>query len=544
MGFNSPGAAFGPLAGRSATTDAPMVVVFERDDAIAVPLLSQLRLAGYDVRGARTPVELFDTAQKHTVALMLVDLGNAAASRREFWVALDAQRRGRAIQVLTYRVISPDSIPDTELDVSASALADVELRSPFDLQLLLDAVRQKLPLHGGAPLGNPSVPPLGFSAALGPGPLDGFSQPPYVPDTSGFGNGFSQNGASSNGYANAPGVGHMPAEPGPAGLGALGGSGPFGPPGPLHMPPGPPFSPFGASQGSFAPAASSSQIPSPIAQEQQSPFAHPASENPFTGVGSSESGGSPFTQPFNGNPFAAPGAGQGPFPSNANGHQGAFGGGSSSGSQLADAWVPPTTGGLNGHVALQGPSGPPTAIRPLVQRDLAAAARSTERPAGADLRAGERGFPTYDTALQEDPFASGDSHSRDATAPVSIQLPAVPGALMGQGERALGSVLVEGALISPRKLEVLKDIQRMLSGVDVDFNLGELALLFKFLSPDQLLAALLVSRGVVSPQQIAGLGRIKQELSASGMDYDLETLLVMFHVLPAEELRELRRELA
>ena len=84
----------------------------------------------------------------------------------------------------------------------------------------------------------------------------------------------------------------------------------------------------------------------------------------------------------------------------------------------------------------------------------------------------------------------------------------------------------------------------MLSSVEMDFKLGELALLFKFLSPDQLLAALLVSRGLVSPQQIAALGRIKQEMSSSGMDYDLETLLIMFHILPAEELKALREEIS
>jgi hypothetical protein len=78
----------------------------------------------------------------------------------------------------------------------------------------------------------------------------------------------------------------------------------------------------------------------------------------------------------------------------------------------------------------------------------------------------------------------------------------------------------------------------------MEFKLGELALLFKFLSPDQLLAALLVSRGLVSPQQIAGLGRVKQELAASGMDYDLEALLGMFHILPADQLNQLRAELA
>lgn len=111
-------------------------------------------------------------------------------------------------------------------------------------------------------------------------------------------------------------------------------------------------------------------------------------------------------------------------------------------------------------------------------------------------------------------------------------------------ETALGNVLVEGALLTAQRLEALKGIQQMLASVDMNFKLGELALLFKFLSPDQLLAALLVSRGLVSPGQIAGLGRVKQELSATGMDYDLETLLVMFHILPIEQLRQLRAELA
>ncbi|MGH2516098.1 MAG: hypothetical protein ACRDHP_10635, partial [Ktedonobacterales bacterium] len=48
----------------SLSTTTPLVVLFERDDAIAVPLLSQLRLANYDVRASRTPVELFDILSK------------------------------------------------------------------------------------------------------------------------------------------------------------------------------------------------------------------------------------------------------------------------------------------------------------------------------------------------------------------------------------------------------------------------------------------------------------------------------------------------
>src|SRR5487761_2616192 len=105
---------------QDARISAPLITLFERDDAIAVPLLSQLRMAGYDVRSARTPVELFDILGKNLVTLVLVDLGAATAGRREFWVALDAQRRGRAsMQVLTFRYTLPANDLDLEFEPSA-----------------------------------------------------------------------------------------------------------------------------------------------------------------------------------------------------------------------------------------------------------------------------------------------------------------------------------------------------------------------------------------------------------------------------------------
>ncbi|PWT74468.1 MAG: hypothetical protein C5B60_06675 [Chloroflexi bacterium] len=110
-------------------------------------------------------------------------------------------------------------------------------------------------------------------------------------------------------------------------------------------------------------------------------------------------------------------------------------------------------------------------------------------------------------------------------------------------EESLGSVLVEGSLLSEQKLEALRGVQHMLSNVDIDFKLGELALLFKFLSEDQLLAALLVSRGLVTPAQIANLGRTKQDLAGSGMEYTLAELLVMFDILPNEQVLQIRKEI-
>ena len=104
--------------------------------------------------------------------------------------------------------------------------------------------------------------------------------------------------------------------------------------------------------------------------------------------------------------------------------------------------------------------------------------------------------------------------------------------------------MTDTAVIAPQRLDALRSIQQTLTGIGMEFSLSDLAMLFRFLTPDQLLAALLVSRGLVDAEQIASLGRIKQELSVTGKDYDLETLLVMFNVMTAAQVRELREELA
>jgi len=106
--------------------------------------------------------------------------------------------------------------------------------------------------------------------------------------------------------------------------------------------------------------------------------------------------------------------------------------------------------------------------------------------------------------------------------------------------RTLGSVLLEGHLVPESRLEVAQNIQRMLRGVDLNYQLGEILLMFKLLTPDQLLAASLVSYGMISTQQISALGRIRQELHAIGLEYDLEGLLILFRMLTPEQLREVR----
>ncbi len=112
--------------------------------------------------------------------------------------------------------------------------------------------------------------------------------------------------------------------------------------------------------------------------------------------------------------------------------------------------------------------------------------------------------------------------------------------LSGRATRSLGSVLLEGHLVPQHRLEVAQNIQRMLRGVDLNYQLGEILLMFKLLTPDQLLAASLVSYGLISTAQISALGRIRQELHSIGLEYDLENLLVLFRILTPEQLREVR----
>src|SRR5579859_1915510 len=593
------------------STTTPLVMLFERDDAIAVPLLSQLRLANYDVRSSRTPVELFDILSKNLVALVLVDLGNATASRREFWVALDAQRKGRAIQVMTFRYIQPSDFFDSDFDAGPRALADVEVHGAHEFQLLVEGVRQRIPLGGS---GNT---PFDVSGPFAPGMNVGM----------GAGGNMYPGGIAPIGAAlGVPSPfmqvhpGAQPAYPGaydPYGA-ASAASAPTGRPMPPVYPYGQPAAyPSGQAASFTSPPTHAWPFPPPVvssgfpstpqpgfgsspfemspfsASDPNSPFAHPGDINPFA----QEAQESQFAQPYSANPFATDVRDSAGLPETANpfaaadansrgpsaispmgasnpgssdpwwaNMSGAAGGGAMgfgpgagdyaagfavaepaarpfpgmhgfsarNGNAISDVWTPPDE-----DFDQQTGVVPEISFAPAHPAPTSSSSFESAWSAPTEHRAAEPGlrFPGGERATDLD-MLSDDT----APFPVPSRLPAVRRST--PTEAALGNVLVEGALLSPQRLEALRGIQQMLSGVEMNFKLGELALLFKFLSPDQLLAALLVSRGLVSPGQIAGLGRVKQELGATGMDYDLETLLGMFHILPADQLHELRAELA
>src|SRR5258708_37844056 len=98
--------------------------------------------------------------------------------------------------------------------------------------------------------------------------------------------------------------------------------------------------------------------------------------------------------------------------------------------------------------------------------------------------------------------------------------PPQPQALNARATRTLGNVLLEGHLVPESRLEVAQGIQRMLSGVDMNYRLGEILLMFKLLTPDQLVAARLVSDGVIATTEISALGRMRPDPHVIGLDYD------------------------
>lgn len=157
-----------------------LIVIFERDESLAGLLLGQLRAQGYEGRTARTPVEVFDLIARYPVRLALVNLGQPATSRREFWVALDAQRFGRGVQVITYSYIVPGVEPDLP---AGSGRPDVEVRGPQGISALIEAVRAKVPpppreTPDSSFLLGSRTPGLSANGQPTPGPQPGLPPPP------------------------------------------------------------------------------------------------------------------------------------------------------------------------------------------------------------------------------------------------------------------------------------------------------------------------------------------------------------------------------
>ncbi|HLX41079.1 MAG TPA: hypothetical protein VKR42_11135, partial [Ktedonobacteraceae bacterium] len=130
------------------STGGPHILLFERDQQLAGLLMSELQLAGFECHSARTAVEVFDAIARNPIRMVLVNLAQAAASRREFWVALDTQRRGRGVQVFTYHCTNiasygPSSIEEQD-DRTQTVMADMEIEGMSGIINMVNAVRSQV----------------------------------------------------------------------------------------------------------------------------------------------------------------------------------------------------------------------------------------------------------------------------------------------------------------------------------------------------------------------------------------------------------------
>ncbi|HET8841152.1 MAG TPA: hypothetical protein VFN35_06760, partial [Ktedonobacteraceae bacterium] len=125
----------------------PHILLFERDQQLVTLLSSELIQAGYEIHTARTAVEVFDAIARFPVRLVMVNLAQAQAGRREFWVALDAQRRGRGVQVFTFRCtnLGGYGVEDLEDEEGNNLQADLEVEGMYGIVKLMDAVRARVP---------------------------------------------------------------------------------------------------------------------------------------------------------------------------------------------------------------------------------------------------------------------------------------------------------------------------------------------------------------------------------------------------------------
>jgi hypothetical protein len=642
------------------STGGPHILLFERDQQLTALLISEFQLAGYQCHTARTAVEVFDTIARYPIRLVLVNLAQAAAARREFWVALDTQRRGRGVQILTFHCtnLAGYGARDSE-DRSQTTLADMEVDGMLGLMNLVDAVRIRVPGVGSTTNTLPHIAKTPAAiptiiSQVSPSPQVLSSQSPSMTSpavaqsaqTTG-----KQPAITANGYATsgsiAPHVGSsldvqgnkidqeldghtVPSQfssslagqpsaatnqatvsPSSSSTSATGGQSytekiravlypnqrasharssattvreahrpAYETPDTQQIPteiatasspvPSPtdtstlPHLANGYRETEGQPESSLAQL-SRMVQEHRAPPVEESRNNSPTQVSEQTNVQILRTSPIQDVPVER-----------AMGGQAADGVRRSDGlpraqyaQQSPQQMTPPPIAAL-ASLATPLPPSPSISIASLTSQPIELETEEyTEEdrgePTGAlpaeDVEeidnAKDDSMPTeQEVQVQEAGMASGNVSLSDimqSLPPMSPSLPMQtpqlpqqpsqqqqPQGVSGRAIRSLGSVLLEGHLVPQSRLEVAQNIQRLWRGVDLSYQLGEILLMFKLLTPDQLLAASLVSYGLITTQQIVALGRIRQELHAIGLEYDLESLLILFRLLTPEQLREVR----
>jgi hypothetical protein len=606
------------------STGGPHILFFERDQQLAGLLMSECQLAGYECHVARTAVEVFDAIARQPIRLVLVNLAQAAAARREFWVALDTQRRGRGIQVLTLRCINIAGYgPQDPEDRPQNTTADLEIDGMTGVMNLVEAIRTRVPSLNSNTNTMPRMPRM----------VPPF--PPAQPSTT-----VQRATQSTNTLLLANEAAHstplenaQPSRFNPTASSSTG-------PAPVPETPAP-----SAGTNSLNPLSYTDKIRAVLYPNQRSwlaqgnttssttPENRPAHDPQSTilpspplleatmlqhlatgqtgteGLQESglaqlsrmlqerqshtidylESGSPPYTySPSLHSPepaFITSDTITGQIPAET----------SSLNYSPLKPWSPPENVSISaqplraspiqdmpveratstdsfrrselsartGHGQISSPTSiPPLAsisTQPPVTPAQTRAMPSTEEPEEKTLQYPEEDSREYtidiEPAYKAAPVQQGEKEepgedvNNAMLLDIMQSLPPMPPAppqplqrqvLSGRVTRSLGSVLLEGHLVPQSRLEVAQNVQRMLRGVDLNYHLGEILLMFKLLTPDQLLAASLVSHGLITTTQIGALGRIRQELHAIGLEYDLENLLILFRILTPEQLREVR----
>lgn len=641
------------------STGGPHVLLFERDQQFAALLSSELQLAGYECHTAKTAVEVFDAIARYSIRLVLVNLAQAAAARREFWVALDTQRRGRGVQVLTFHssnLAGYGPISDDPDDRSHIMLADLEVDGMPGIMNMVNAIRSRIAVASSSTLARPASNPgvdahQQGSTATSEGSKVSQSTMPLPTASPGNGASFSGRGTPTPPPA-APNSPNSPSQP-PLSS-ATEAASPSRTPGANHTdkiraviypnqrswntqrdaegphnlntvnsqnsvlvnavsPPSPPsIERQTRNEGtSWQPQNQPEQKESGLAQlsrmvqERRAPLAPPADTTFATNNAQDAAPLSEVTEPQQRvRPPEAQAIGAQPLrvspiedlpndriAGNARNIQTNSGitaiqpDGLGQGSTYQNNSPQQPTSTL-ASIAMSVPASPIAGMSSVVQEKAVSSSSPEQRESEfapslplADHSGAKAQLAQLQSMLQEQtqqqpaeaeqeqPANSGDStvqnrmpvQSQQHSGMVAVK-PAADNALLfdivqslppmsspppqqmlsGRATRSLGNVLLEGHLVPQDRLEVALGIQRMLRGVDMNYQLGEILLMFKLLTPDQLLAASLVSYGLITTTQISALGRIRQELHSIGLEYDLENLLILFRILASEQLRGVR----
>jgi hypothetical protein len=618
------------------------VLLFERDQQLAAMLTSELQFVGLECHTARTAVEVFDTIARYPVRLVLVNLAQAAAARREFWVALDTQRRGRGVQVFTFHCrniagYGPAAIDESD-EPSQAVLADMDVDGMPGLTTMVNTIRARIAASGTStgsllrisPNGNHNAPvasdatparaaTMTFPASTPPANLQAANsssahrpsmtmpstmqplqsstraetqaaqftptdkmrtviyptQQTWTPShesgasSAAVARGLPEEKAKDNGngetaFPNESGLAQLSrmlqerdsaSNSGSALLEELA-NGRYGneldrvgmigepreayTPQTLHVPlPAAPTGPRNRPIDQPMPLSSLGLRASPIED-----LPSERTEGGYAATSSLVSINTPPSQTLQAiapvpklatapisptiRPTAQPEA------------------------DKEDTLVHPAAQSYRASenaVAPETQKEPPTPTRP----SLAGTAQKMENPSRterSEVKLVEQlqaivAAGAARSAAVETSKTTGAGTDQALFLDIVQSLPAMPSpppqqALNGRATRSLSNVLLEGHLVPQDRLEVAQNIQRMLRGVDMNYQLGEILLMFKLLTPDQLLAASLVSYGLISALQIRSLGRIRQELYSIGLEYDLENLLILFRILTSEQLREVR----